>query len=524
MQANNGNSSNENNANNNANNIKFELSEQFMAFRMQQQNQQQTEDWINQVPNDQIDPNDSISLTSLKTDNQDFNSDITDLKKFFGIEGNFLNKRELVLSILTNRSIDWCEKSKDPNITELVLDTFATKIHWLEVLFGLRIDPNTAKQYSKYFIKCFNTERFWEKYDGEPLVTQIAMEIMNESFNSKVFELCIQKDFYDSFEVLIHTNNYSKDISQYEKSPNCLQVLLDNGYVIPTSNDLQKAVNKNHYQIVEVLLKDGRIQPTIEHLQSAINDDYYQIVELLLKDDRVQPTIEHLQSAIKKNHYQIVELLLKDGRVQPTDGHLQSAINDDYYQIVELLLNNDYIITTNNDLQKAIDKNHYKIVEVLLKDRRIQLTNDHLQSAIYNNSNQIVELLLKDGRVQPTNDHLQIAIERNHYQIVELLLKDGRVHPTDEYLQNAYNNNNHRIINLLFKDGRVQFTSKDISNIINGDFHFHCMRNYNNIYICYCSSINELLLQNNNLNLRQIILYNDNCKSTEMQQIINKYR
>jgi hypothetical protein len=372
--------------NNNSNN-EYELFRQFMAFRLQQQNQQQnqerTEEWINQVPA-QIDPNDSISLTSLKTGDQNFNSDITDLKKFFDIPGNFLSKRELVLAILA-KDINWNEVSKDPNITELVLDTFSNKIQWVEVLFTIPIHAEIIKKYSKYFKNGLEDKRFWRKFNDEVSIVEIVMEIMDKKFQQEFLNKCFEKDFAKSFELLVHNNDYDKDIQVYEKSPKCLQVLINNNYVIPTNEHLKNAIKENNYHIIELLLKDERVQPTYNHLKIAIEENKYQIVEFLLKDGRIQPTDGHLCDALRGyNFYQIIEILLKDGRVQPTIDHLQKAINSRYYQIVEILLKDKRIHPNTIYLDRVISSDWSNTINILLKDGRIRFTYDNILVLIKN--------------------------------------------------------------------------------------------------------------------------------------------
>jgi hypothetical protein len=213
---------------------------------------------------------------------------------------------------------------------------------------------------------------------------------------------------------------YSEQFNSYIDSNDVKNVdrMLEEGKVVPNSENIESAIENNHTEIVRLLLEDGRAAPYDDSFETAIplgisgrvRDP--EIVRLLLEDGRVEPRTAYMYVAAYEGNVEIVRLLLKDGRANPSQYFRQNYKYSPLYAVVRNESNERFYQTRAPNIRD----NHKKILRMLLEDPRVDPTiDDHiiLQTA---SDQDTIEILLE----YYANNNINIS------EFIELLEPENR--------------------------------------------------------------------------------------------------
>jgi ankyrin repeat protein len=204
------------------------------------------------------------------------------------------------------------------------------------------------------------------------------------------------------------------------------------------------ACEYNKINIARVLLKDSRQRrPNKEDIRSACWNGCTEIVELLLQDGRAVPSSDAFDCARRKKHMKILKLLIQDSRVlRSMDISYEIEFDVKHTGDIAVLLlectETEYK-PTSSLLKLAIKNGNAQVVEWLFKNSHVEVPDNALRKALKARcANRIVDILIRDNRIDPSVDDNAVfkwAARHGETAIIEFLLKDDRVDPNAE---NAY--------------------------------------------------------------------------------------
>lgn len=142
----------------------------------------------------------------------------------------------------------------------------------------------------------------------------------------------------------------------------------------------------SHTDSLSILLESGHLIPS-ESLNISINSGLIEAVALILEDGRIVPTIDDLLFAVDRNNADIVRLLLQDGRVDPvTDDEIAAPLSVAAYreslEVLQVLLYDPRIGSDTADmaLLVAVDEEATESVRMLVYSGKC--TDEGIQSAL----------------------------------------------------------------------------------------------------------------------------------------------
>lgn len=290
---------------------------------------------------------------------------------YFSLEENITCKQlpfelyELILSYLRNHeaikacSINRFWKLKTIHVIktrELIkIDIFA------RMLGNYLKDHTTGLDHKQTLSKFISDEQY-----GNPICIDVIEKKKNELKN---ILLCLSEknldQFFDGFtskkpRLFYEFVNLSKKYSKLHERLNFflilnmdadVQDLLSRG-AIPSRFTLDRALEKpsifsnaSRAQTIETLLETLAILPSTEHLNIAINKNSIPIL-LAMLDAGAIPKEEHLNLAIEKNYTPIIRTLLKRG-LTPTCFQMDVAEKNSSFEAIMMLLRAGVTPSTN---------------------------------------------------------------------------------------------------------------------------------------------------------------------------------
>lgn len=213
-------------------------------------------------------------------------------------------------------------------------------------------------------------------------------------------------------------------------SPKSARKELKQWGIVPSGEELVKAVEEDDKQVVEMLLDAGIDANSAGALEKAIHAENKPMAWMLLNRGANPNRSPFLAAEAQRGNLELASMLLKFGADPNREQPLVSAAREGRLEIARILIDN------------GADKNH----------------GHPLLGAVGNGHTAIVRLLLERGANPNQGRPLVIAAEKGRVEIVNLLLKYG-AHPvsmTDKYrgggaLGAARNNGHDEVAGILLK-------------------------------------------------------------------------
>ena len=262
--------------------------------------------------------------------------------------------------------------------------------------------------------------------------------MVDRRFNIKTAELWRQSSFVECIidNILLYSSESTKEdpwISlQYLISK---QTTLDSGIIdyFLRSNHKEENLynNQTELEVILVLLDNGLV-PTENNLFKAIRYKYYDIAKYLI-DQGVGITQEMFKAAVRNGYVEFVEYLTEKG-LEINEDSLTDAITSRNLDMVKYVISRG-AIPNQQSLSYSIEYSSVDIVKYLV-ELGLQPTEEDVRNTLLRPISAICEYIV--SLVKPDPDIIKLLIKEHRFQAIDYLLSIGYTLSKDLFKEKAF--------------------------------------------------------------------------------------